>query len=107
MADEARGFYAVQFHPEVTHTVQGAAAAAPLRARHLRLRAGDWIMGDYVGEAVARIREQVGQRGSDSGPVGRRGFLGGGGADAPRHRRSAHLRVRRPRPAAPERRRPW
>jgi GMP synthase (glutamine-hydrolysing) len=25
MADEARGYYAVQFHPEVTHTVQGAA----------------------------------------------------------------------------------
>jgi GMP synthase (glutamine-hydrolysing) A subunit len=38
MADEARRFYAVQFHPEVTHTVQGRPAAAPLRARHRRLR---------------------------------------------------------------------
>jgi GMP synthase (glutamine-hydrolysing) len=38
MADESRGFYAVQFHPEVTHTKQGASAARALRARHLRLR---------------------------------------------------------------------
>ena len=39
MADEARRFYGVQFHPEVTHTLQGKAILAALRARHLRLRA--------------------------------------------------------------------
>ncbi|MCK7502052.1 MAG: glutamine-hydrolyzing GMP synthase [Comamonadaceae bacterium] len=38
MADEARRFYGVQFHPEVTHTLQGSAILAALRARHLRLR---------------------------------------------------------------------
>ena len=59
MADEARGFYAVQFHPEVTHTVQGKA----LLERFVLGICGvqpDWIMGDYIEEAVASIREQVG-----------------------------------------------
>jgi GMP synthase (glutamine-hydrolysing) len=59
MADEARRYYAVQFHPEVTHTLQGA----ELLNRFVRGIAGcrgDWIMGNYVDEAVARIREQVG-----------------------------------------------
>ena len=59
MADESRGYYAVQFHPEVTHTVQGRA----LLNRFVLDIAGakpDWIMGNYIDEAVARIREQVG-----------------------------------------------
>src|SRR5690606_9059389 len=59
MADEERGFYAVQFHPEVTHTVQGQA----LLERFVTEICGcsrDWNMPDYVQEAVARIREQVG-----------------------------------------------
>ena len=33
MADEERGFYGVQFHPEVTHTLQGQAILRALRAR--------------------------------------------------------------------------
>jgi len=37
MADERRGFYGVQFHPEVTHTRQGTAVLRTLRARDLRL----------------------------------------------------------------------
>ncbi|WP_284160632.1 glutamine-hydrolyzing GMP synthase [Burkholderia pseudomallei] len=59
MADEARGYYAVQFHPEVTHTVQGR----KLLERFVLDIAGakpDWIMRDHIEEAVARIREQVG-----------------------------------------------
>ena len=59
MADEARGYYAVQFHPEVTHTLQGAAMLKRFVLEIAGCR-GDWAMGSYVDEAVARIREQVG-----------------------------------------------
>jgi GMP synthase (glutamine-hydrolysing) len=59
MADESRGYYAVQFHPEVTHTVQGRA----LLERFVLDIAGakpDWVMRDHIEEAVAAIRAQVG-----------------------------------------------
>ena len=59
MADEARRFYAVQFHPEVTHTVQGAA----ILQRFVRQICGtkaDWNMPDYIAESVAAIKAQVG-----------------------------------------------
>jgi GMP synthase (glutamine-hydrolysing) len=59
MADEARRFYAVQFHPEVTHTVQGQALLNRFVLDICQARP-DWIMGDYIEEAVAKIREQVG-----------------------------------------------
>ncbi|WP_454005808.1 glutamine-hydrolyzing GMP synthase [Alcaligenes sp. Marseille-Q7550] len=59
MADEERGFYGVQFHPEVTHTVQGQALFQRF-VRDICGCVGDWNMPDYVEEAVARIREQVG-----------------------------------------------
>ncbi|MBH9662090.1 glutamine-hydrolyzing GMP synthase [Burkholderia multivorans] len=58
MADEARGYYAVQFHPEVTHTVKGR----QMLERFVLQIAGakpDWIMRDHIEEAVAKIREQV------------------------------------------------
>jgi GMP synthase (glutamine-hydrolysing) len=59
MADESRHFYALQFHPEVTHTVQGRALLARF-VNEICACAGDWNMPDYVSEVVARIREQVG-----------------------------------------------
>jgi GMP synthase (glutamine-hydrolysing) len=59
MADEARRFYAVQFHPEVTHTKQGQAILNRFVLDICATRA-DWIMGDYIAEAVERIRTQVG-----------------------------------------------
>ena len=59
MADEARGYYAVQFHPEVTHTVQGKAMLERFVLNVCHSKA-DWVMGNYVDEAIARIREQVG-----------------------------------------------
>ncbi len=59
MADEDRGFYAVQFHPEVTHTLQGRAILE--RFVHGICGCGtDWVMGDYIAEAVEAIRAQVG-----------------------------------------------
>ena len=59
IADESRGYYGVQFHPEVTHTVKGKDILA--RFVHDICGCGhDWNMPDYVGEAVASIREQVG-----------------------------------------------
>jgi GMP synthase (glutamine-hydrolysing) len=60
MADESRKFYAVQFHPEVTHTLQGRAILE--RFVHGICGCGtDWVMGDYIAEAVRAIQEQVGQ----------------------------------------------
>ncbi|MBE2261078.1 MAG: glutamine-hydrolyzing GMP synthase, partial [Rhodobacteraceae bacterium] len=59
MADEQRRFYAVQFHPEVTHTLKGK----EILARFVRDICGcgnDWNMPDYVAEAVASIRSRVG-----------------------------------------------
>jgi GMP synthase (glutamine-hydrolysing) len=59
MADEQRRFFAVQFHPEVTHTVQGKAL---LERFVLEICAAtpDWVMRDHVAEAVEKIRAQVG-----------------------------------------------
>ncbi len=59
MADEERRFYGVQFHPEVTHTKRGAAILERFVLDICGTRA-DWIMGDYVLEAVEKIRAQVG-----------------------------------------------
>ena len=59
MADEQRRFYAVQFHPEVTHTLQGRAILERFVLEICGTRA-DWIMHDHVAEAVAQIRQQVG-----------------------------------------------
>ncbi len=59
MADETRRFYGVQFHPEVTHTKRGAAILERFVLDICGTRP-DWIMGDYVSEAVAQIRAQVG-----------------------------------------------
>ena len=59
MADEARRFYAVQFHPEVTHTVQGRVMLERF-VRDICQANPDWIMRDHIAEAVQAIRTQVG-----------------------------------------------
>jgi GMP synthase (glutamine-hydrolysing) len=59
-ADVARHFYAVQFHPEVHHTPNGA----KLYENFVRIAgfSGDWTMGAYREQAIATIREQVGDK---------------------------------------------
>jgi len=59
MADETRRFYGVQFHPEVTHTWQGRKLLQRF-VHEICGCTGDWSMPNYVAEAVAKIREQVG-----------------------------------------------
>ena len=59
MADEDRHFYGVQFHPEVTHTVQGRAMLERFVLDICGVRP-DWVMRDHIEEAVDAIREQVG-----------------------------------------------
>jgi GMP synthase (glutamine-hydrolysing) len=60
MADESRGFYGVQFHPEVTHTRQGTKILQRF-VREICGCRGDWSMPDYVPEAVQQIKSQVGR----------------------------------------------
>ncbi|TXH03784.1 MAG: glutamine-hydrolyzing GMP synthase [Nevskiaceae bacterium] len=60
MADEARRYYAVQFHPEVTHTKQGQAIYE--RFVHEICGCGRaWTSGNIIEDAIARVRAQVGQ----------------------------------------------
>jgi GMP synthase (glutamine-hydrolysing) len=59
MADEARRFYAVQFHPEVTHTTQGKAILERFVLDICAVKP-DWVMKDHITEAVELIRKQVG-----------------------------------------------
>jgi GMP synthase (glutamine-hydrolysing) len=59
-ADVSRNFYAVQFHPEVHHTPNGVR----LYENFIKLAGfkGDWTMGAYREQAIAKIREQVGNK---------------------------------------------
>ncbi len=59
MADEARKFYGVQFHPEVTHTTQGKAILSRFVHEICGLKS-EWNMPDHVPNAIARICSQVG-----------------------------------------------
>ena len=59
IADEARRFYGIQFHPEVMHTKQGAAVLRNFVIDICRC-SGDWTMAAYRDEAIEKIRNQVG-----------------------------------------------
>ena len=59
IADDERRFYGVQFHPEVVHTPEGAALLRNFTHHVARCR-GDWTMAAFRDQAIASIREQVG-----------------------------------------------
>ena len=59
ICDEARGFYGVQYHPEVNHTQNGTAMIRNFLYEVCGAK-GDWTMGDYKETAIRQIREKVG-----------------------------------------------
>ena len=59
IADEKRGFYGVQFHPEVNHTQHGIDMIRNFLFEVCHAK-GDWTMGDYKDTAIARLREKIG-----------------------------------------------
>ena len=59
MECKEKGFYAVQFHPEVMHSVQGTEIIEAF-VKEACGCAGDWRMDSFVEESIAKIREQVG-----------------------------------------------
>ena len=60
IADEARRIYGVQFHPEVVHTPDGAKLLHNF-THNIAGLSGDWTMAAFREEAIAAIREQVGE----------------------------------------------
>ena len=61
IADESRKFYAVQFHPEVVHTPDGAKLLQNFVHRIAGIK-GDWTMAAYREQAIDAIRKQVGDK---------------------------------------------
>jgi GMP synthase (glutamine-hydrolysing) len=59
ICDEARGFYGVQYHPEVNHTEYGQQMLHNFLYEVCGAK-GDWTMGDYMKTSIATIREKVG-----------------------------------------------
>ena len=59
IADEKRGFYGVQYHPEVNHTENGIAMIRNFLYEVCHA-AGDWTMEDYCKTAIQQVREKVG-----------------------------------------------
>ena len=59
IADEVRGFYGVQYHPEVNHTENGLGMIRNFLYAVCHAK-GDWTMGDYCRTAITSIREKVG-----------------------------------------------
>ena len=59
IADASRGFYGVQFHPEVNHTENGSAMLRNFLYEICHAE-GDWTMEDFKKRSIAAIREKVG-----------------------------------------------
>jgi GMP synthase (glutamine-hydrolysing) len=61
MEDAEKGFYAVQFHPEVMHTPHGPAMLHNFLYRICGC-SGDWVMSAFVEESIGKLREKIGDR---------------------------------------------
>ncbi len=62
IADEARGFYGVQFHPEVNHTEHGTDMIHNF-LYNVCGAAGDWTMGEFCKATIAQLKETIGENG--------------------------------------------
>ncbi len=102
MGDFERKYFAVQFHPEVKHTPNGAELL-----RHFVIDicgcAPDWTPASIIEDSLARDPQAGGKRARAGGGQRRGGFVGGGRAGAAGHRRPAGGRLRGYRPAAQRR----
>ena len=101
MADEERGFYGLQFHPEVTHTQQGTAI---LRRFACDIAGCDtlWTADNIITDAIADVRARVGSDEALLALSGGGRFRGDRSAVAPGNRRPVDLHLCRHRPAAPQ-----
>lgn len=61
MEDDARGLYAVQFHPEVNHTKFGTDILRNFLYEICKC-GGNWRMSDYVNQTVAQLKEKIGDK---------------------------------------------
>lgn len=61
IADEERGFYGVQFHPEVTHTQYGKEMLRNFLYEVCHCK-GDWEMDSFIDTTVAQLRERIGDK---------------------------------------------
>ena len=96
MEDRARGFYGVQFHPEVVHTPKGMEVLRNFLYEACGC-APTWTPASIIEESIGKIRAQVGEQQGHPRPLRRRRLVGGRAAHAQGHRRPPHLRLRRPR----------
>jgi GMP synthase (glutamine-hydrolysing) len=92
MEDPARGFYGVQFHPEVVHTQKGEKLLRNFARKVCGCRA-TWDMASYAKQAIADIRAQVGKGRVLCGVSGGGGFHRGGRLDPQGGGQATLLRV--------------
>ena len=95
IANDSRKYYGVQFHPEVVHTPQGGRLLKNFTHRVAGCT-GDWTMHAFREQAVARIREQVGDGKVICGLSGGCRLIRRGSAASRSHRRPADLHLCRP-----------